>query len=76
MITSGIVMSAVIQGLFKLTLAAAAIVVARLTLKWLDWSIEDDSFQQTLKTASPPEKMHYFAARFLGVCIIIGLAIS
>ena len=76
MVASSIVMSAVIQGAFKLTLAATAIIVARLTLKWLDWSIEDDSFAQTLKTASPPEKMHYFAARFLGVCLIIGLAIS
>jgi hypothetical protein len=76
MVVSSIVMSAIIQGAFKLTLAATAIVVARLTLKWLDWSIEDDSFQQTLKTAEPHSKMLYFAARFLGVCLIIGLAIS
>lgn len=76
MVASSIVMSAIIQGAFKLTLAATAIVVARMTLKWLDWSIEDDSFADTLRTAQPAEKMHYFAARFLGVCIIIGLAIS
>jgi len=75
-ITSGIIWSAIIQGAFKLCLAASAILVARFTLMWFDHTIEDDSFAQTLKHAEPHSKMLYFAARFLGVCIVVGLALS
>lgn len=68
--------AAVYQALFKLTLALAGIVLAWCTLKFLDDHIEGDSFADTLKTAKPPEKMHYFAYRFLGVCVLVGLVIS
>lgn len=68
--------AAIYQALFKLTLAFAGIVMAWLTLRFLDDHIEGDSFADTLKTASPPEKMHYFAYRFLGVCVLVGLVIS
>lgn len=68
--------AAVYQALFKLTLALAGLVMAWMVLKFLDNNIEDDSFADTLKTASPPEKMQYFAYRFLGICILVGLVIS
>lgn len=64
------------QALFKLGLALAGIIMAWFTLKFLDNHIEGDSFAQTLKTAQPAEKMHYFAYRFLGICILVGLVIS
>jgi hypothetical protein len=76
MITSGIILSAIFQGGFKLLLALTAIMMVWVTLKFLDDNIDGDSFADTLKTANPPEKMYYFAARFLGVCILVGLAIS
>jgi hypothetical protein len=68
--------AAVYQALFKLTLALAGIALAWLTLRFLDNHIENDSFADTLKTASPPEKMLYFACRFIGVCILVGMVIS
>ncbi len=68
--------AAIYQALFKLTLAFAGIALAWLTLRFLDDHIENDSFAQTLKTAQPAEKMHYFAYRFLGVCVLVGLVIS
>jgi hypothetical protein len=64
------------QAGFKLALALAAIVMVWLTLRFLDDKIENDSFADTLKTASPPEKMLYFAFRFLGICLLVGLVIS
>lgn len=76
MITSGLIWSAIFQGGFKLGLAVTAILVIWFTLKFLDWSIKGDSFQQTIETAAPSEKMQYFAYRFLGVCILVGLALS
>jgi hypothetical protein len=76
MITSGVIWSAIFQGGFKLLLALTAIVMVWVTLKLLDDAIDGDSFAETLKTANPPEKMQYFALRFLGVCILVGLAIS
>lgn len=68
--------AAIYQALFKLTLAFAGVVMAWFTLRFLDDSIDGDSFGDTLKTAKPPEKMYYFAARFVGVCILVGLVIS
>jgi hypothetical protein len=61
------------QALFK---ATAGVVMVWGTLKFLDNHIENASFADTLKTASPPEKMLYFACRFIGVCILVGMVIS
>jgi hypothetical protein len=71
-----VITAAVYQALFKLTLALFGLVMTWFTLRFLDNHIEDDSFADTLKTAQPAEKMHYFAYRFLGVCILVGLVIS
>lgn len=68
--------AAISQALFKLCLAGFGLALAWITLRFLDNHIEDDSFADTLKTAGPADKMHYFAYRFLGVCILVGLVIS
>lgn len=68
--------AAISQALFKLTLAFFGLALTWGTLRFLDNNIEDDSFAQTLKTAAPAEKMRFFAYRFLGVCILVGLVIS
>lgn len=68
--------AALTMALQNLLLSFAGLALAWGTLKFLDNNIENDSFADTLKTASPPEKMLYFAFRFLGVCILIGLVLS
>jgi hypothetical protein len=68
--------AAVYQALFKLTLAFFGIALAWLTLRFLDDHIEGDSFADSLKQAAPADKMRYFAFRFLGVCVLVGLVIS
>lgn len=69
------IMSAVIQALFKLCLAVIAILVARGTLLWLDRAIGVDFFAK-LREASPNAALAYYAARFVGVCILVGLVVS
>jgi hypothetical protein len=64
------------QAGFKLGLALVAICMVWLTLRFLDDHIENDSFADTFRTAKPPEKMYYFAYRFLGVCFLVGMVLS
>jgi hypothetical protein len=71
-----VITAVLMQAGFKLMLALAAIVMVWFTLRFLDDKIENDSFADTLKTASPPEKMLYFSARFIGICILVGMVIS
>ncbi len=66
--------SAIFQAIFKLFMALAAILMARFTLVWLDKNFDTD-FAGTMKDADPNARMYYFAARFVGVCLIVGLAI-
>jgi hypothetical protein len=66
---------ALAQGVFKLVMAVAAILAARVTLIWMDHALGVDFFA-AMTEASPDEKMRYFSARIIGVCILVGLAIS
>ena len=68
--------AALAQAAFKLGVALAALVLVWCFLKFLDDHIEDDSFAQTFKGAEPAGKMRYFAFRFLGVCILVGMVHS
>lgn len=69
------IISAVIQALFKLTLAVMAILVARSTLLWLDRKTGMNFFE-ILQGASANAQLAYFSARFIGVCILVGLVVS
>ena len=66
---------AIAQGSFKLIMAVLAIIAARGTLLWLDLHL-GGHFDRSMKEASPDARMHYFAARIVAVCIVVGLAIS
>lgn len=66
---------ALAQGVFKLVMAVLAILVARGTLLWMDRAM-DTGFFESLREASDNARMAYFAARIVGVCILVGLAIS
>lgn len=66
---------AIAQGAFKLIMAVLAIIFARGTLLWMDRAM-GTGFFTALNEASPDARMHYFAARIVGVCILVGLAIS
>lgn len=66
---------ALAQGVFKLIMAVLAIIFARGTLLWLDKAMTTGFFT-TLQEASPDARMHYFAARIVGVCILVGLVVS
>jgi hypothetical protein len=66
---------ALAQGAFKLLMAMLAIIVARGTLLWLDLHL-GGHFDRTMQEASSDARMHYFAARIVAVCIVVGLAIS
>lgn len=66
---------AIAQGCFKLIMAVLAIIFARGTLLWMDRAM-GTGFFSTLNEASPDARMHYFAARIIAVCIVVGLAIS
>lgn len=66
---------ALAQGFFKLVMAVFAILVARGTLLWMDRAM-DTGFFESLREASDNARLAYFAARIVGVCILVGLAIS
>jgi len=66
---------AIAQGAFKLIMAALAILVARGTLLWMDTAMAT-GFYDAMREASANARMAYFAARIVGVCILVGLAIS
>jgi hypothetical protein len=68
--------AAVTMALQNLILAFVALALVWSTLRFLDDHIENDSFADTLKEASPDAKMQYFAYRFLGVCLVVGLVLS
>ena len=66
---------AIAQGSFKLIMAVLAIIFARGTLLWMDRAMTTGFFT-TLQEASPDARMHYFAARIVGISILVGLVVS
>jgi len=71
-------LSVLVSGLFKLTLAIIGIIAARLTLFWMDKYLENTqtSFAIWLRQASDLSRAIYHAGRFIAVAIIIGCAIG
>lgn len=66
----------IIQGLFKIALALIGIIMGRATLLWFDYWLVGSKFTNWLDKASDIAKGVYYGARFIGVAIIIGCAIS
>lgn len=64
------------QAGFKLLLAFFGIVLAVGMLWLLDRNIHGLDFADSLRESSPNERNIYYAARILGVCILVGLVIS
>ena len=66
----------VMQAGFKLLLAFFGIVLAVGMLWLLDRNINGLDFADSLRESSANERNIYYAARILGVCILVGLVIS
>lgn len=68
-------MIALTQGMFKLLMATLAVITLAGTIIWLNRST-GNNFDASLRDASPDHRMVYFGLRFLGVALVVGLAIS
>lgn len=64
------------QAGFKLLIAFCGIMLAWGTLAFFDWRIHGLNFPDSLRESTPNERNVYYAARILGVCILVGLVIS
>lgn len=64
------------QAGFKLLIAFLGILLAWGTLMFFDWRIHGLDFADSLRESSPNERIIYYSARILGVCILVGLVIS
>lgn len=64
-----------IEWLYAITLAAGGAVMARTVLWYMDRAI-GVNFKNWLRSANHHEKAIYFSARFVGVCLLFGLALS
>ena len=68
-----------VSGFFKLCLGVTGIVMARLTLLWMDKTIHKSHSKFAVfieETADPLTKGIYYGARFIAIAIIIGSALS
>lgn len=66
----------IIQGLFKLTIAIIGVVIARLTLVWMDRFYIDSKFNKWLEATSDENKISYYGYRLIAVMLLVGLALS
>lgn len=64
-----------IEWLYTMTLAMGAAVMARTLLWYMDKAI-GINFKKWLDGADHNAKAIYFSARFIGVCLLFGLALS
>lgn len=67
-----------ITGAYKVCLLVTAIFAARFTVRWMDKHIEKDSsdFATWLNNANDLSKGIYYGARWVGVALIAGYAVS
>ena len=61
---------------FKLVIAFLGIVLAMGMLYLLDKSITGLDFADSLREASADERIKYYGARIIAICILVGLVIS
>lgn len=70
-----LIIPALVQGVFKLTLAVAAILAVRGTLLWMDRRFSINFFG-ALREAHPNAQIAYFAVRLLAISLLVGLVLS
>ena len=68
--------TAILQGLFKLTLAIIGFLMARICLYWMDKYFVPQKFTLWMDNANDNAKAIYFGARIIAVALLIGLALS
>jgi len=64
------------QGFFKIALALIGIVSGRIALMWFDYWMKNSEFTRWLDEAEDNAKAIYYAGRFVGVSLVIGMAVG
>lgn len=65
-----------LQVIFKLVCIILGILCARLSLLWMDKKLVPQEFKEFIGNASGLEKSVYYGMRFIGICLMVGLALS
>lgn len=68
--------AAILQGLFKLSLAILGLFMIRLSSVWMDKYLVPSDFKNWLEKANDNARALYYGLRMLALCILVGLAIS
>jgi len=68
--------SFILQILFKLTALVLGIVAARLVLLWMDTKLVPEAFKEWIDNADDFTKAVYYGLRIIGICMLVGLALS
>ena len=71
-----LVFTALIEGGFKLTLALAGFLMARLALLWMDKALVTEQFSTWLEKANDQARATYYAGRIIAIGLLVGLALS
>lgn len=67
---------AIAEGLYRLTLFAIGILLARAGLMFFDTHFANSSFQRWLEKANDEARALYLGLRMLGICIAVGLVLG
>ncbi|GGA80700.1 hypothetical protein GCM10011369_23310 [Neiella marina] len=65
-----------VELLFKLVVALAALAAVRVSLMWFDTVLDVEPFKEWINDASDMAKATYYGMRFIAVCLVVGLALS
>lgn len=68
--------TAILEGLFKLSLALLGLILARLLLIWMDRNLVSNQFREWLEKANDQARATYYSGRLIAVCLLVGLALS
>lgn len=71
-----LIFSALVEGVFKLTLALAGFIMARLALLWMDRALVTKEFSTWLEKANDQARAIYYAGRIIAIGLLVGLALS
>ena len=68
--------AAILQGLFKLTLAMLGLIMLRISSVWMDKYLVPSEFKNWLEKSSDEARALYYGLRMLALCLLVGLALS
>lgn len=66
---------ALANGIYNVVIAALGIIAARTALLWFDKSKYGKDFIAKVDDWSDSAKANYYAGRFIGICLLVGLAL-